>query len=99
MKRTSPPQLTRVTKMLGISLMVMSMSACPHPESAPVTLTFLDPEWAPDLTERNERQDERLQEFTRQTGVRVSVFPAPDPAIQQLGRAGDLLREGTPGPD
>ncbi len=24
--------------------MVMSMSACRHPESAPVTLTFLDPE-------------------------------------------------------
>ena len=99
MKRTSPPQLTRVTKMLGISLMVMSMSACRHPESAPVTLTFLDPEWAHDLTERNVLPDERLQEFTRQTGIRVKHLPAPEPALDQLGMARELLWERAAGPD
>src|ERR1700674_2253412 len=87
-------QLVRVTKMIGISLIAM-MSVCRHPASTPVTLTFLDPEWAHDLTERNVLPDERLQEFTRQTGIRVKHLPAPETALDQLGMAQELLRKGS----
>jgi trehalose/maltose transport system substrate-binding protein len=64
-----------------------------------VTLTFLDPEWSHDLTERNVLPDERLQEFTRQTGIRVKHLPAPETALDQLGMAQELLRTGSSSPD
>jgi len=62
-------------------------------------ITFLDPEWSHDLTERNVLPDESLQEFTRQTGIRVKHLPAPESALDQLGMARELLREGAAGPD
>ncbi|HYT21860.1 MAG TPA: extracellular solute-binding protein [Candidatus Polarisedimenticolia bacterium] len=93
------PQLGRLMKMIGICLIVVSLGACRHPAKEPVTLTFLDPEWAHDLTERNVLPDERLQEFTRQTGIRVKHLPAPESALDQLGMARELLGEGASGPD
>jgi hypothetical protein len=67
------PQPSRLTKIIDISLIVVSLGACQHPAKEPVTLTFLDPEWSHDLTERNVLPDERLQEFMRQTGIRVEA--------------------------
>ena len=93
------PQLGRLTRMIGISLIVVSLGACRHPAKEPVTLTFLDPEWSHDLTERNVLPDERLQEFTRQTGIRVKHLPAPETALDQLGMARELLRKGSSSPD
>jgi trehalose/maltose transport system substrate-binding protein len=88
-----------LTKVIGISLVVVSLGGCRHSAKEPVTLTFLDPEWSHDLTERNVLPDERLQEFTRQTGVRVKHLPTPEPALDQLDMARQLLGEGTSGPD
>ena len=93
------PQLGRLMKMIGISLIVVSLGACRHPAKEPVTLTFLDPEWAHDLTQRNVLPDERLQEFTRQTGIRVKHLPAPEPTLDQLGMARALLEGGASSPD
>jgi trehalose/maltose transport system substrate-binding protein len=93
------PQLGRLTKIIAISLLVMSLGACQHPAKEAVTLTFLDPEWSHDLTERNVLPDERLQEFTRQTGIRVKHLPAPETALDQLGMARELLRKGSSSPD
>ena len=56
------PKPSRLTRTIGISLIVVSLGACQHPAKEPVTLTFLDPEWSHDLTERNVLPDERLQE-------------------------------------
>ena len=89
-------QPSRLTKIIGISLIVVSLSACQHPAKEPVTLTFLDPEWSHDLTERNVLPDERLQEFMRQTGIRVKHLPAPETALDQLGMALELLHERDP---
>jgi len=86
-------------KVIGMSLIVVSLGACPHPAKEVVTLTFLDPEWSHDLTERNVLPDERLQEFTRQTGIRVKHLPAPETALDQLGMARELFRKGSSGPD
>jgi len=85
--------------MIGISLIVVSLGACDHPAKEPVTLTFLDPEWSHDLTERNVLPDERLQEFARQTGIRVKHLPAPETALDQLGMAQELFRNGPSSPD
>src|SRR5438445_9194827 len=93
------PQLGRLMKMIGICLIVVSLGACRHPAKEPVTLTFLDPEWAHDLTERNVLPDERLQEFTRQTRIMVKHLPAPESALDQLGMARELLGEGASGTD
>ena len=84
--RVHPPP-GRLMKVIGMSLIVVSLGACPHPAKEVVTLTFLDPEWSHDLTERNVLPDERLQEFTRQTGIRVKHLPAPETALDQLGMA------------
>jgi len=93
------PQLGRPTKMIGILLIAVSPGACGHPAKEPVTLTFLDPEWSHDLTARNVLPDERLQEFTRQTGIRVKHLPAPETALDQLGMARELFRKGSSSPD
>jgi trehalose/maltose transport system substrate-binding protein len=92
-------ELGRLTKMVSIFLIVLSLGGCRHPAQEPVTLTFLDPEWSHDLTERNVLPDERLQEFTRQTGIRVKHLPAPETALDQLGMAQELLRKGSSSPD
>ncbi len=96
--RVHPPP-GRLMKVIGMSLIVVSLGACPHPAKEVVTLTFLDPEWSHDLTERNVLPDERLQEFTRQTGIRVKHLPAPETALDQLGMARELFRKGSSGPD
>jgi trehalose/maltose transport system substrate-binding protein len=93
------PQLGRLTKMIGIFLIVLSLGGCRHPAQEPVTLTFLDPEWSHDLTERNVLPDERLLEFTRQTGIRVKHLPTPEPTLDQLDMAREVLGEGASGPD
>jgi trehalose/maltose transport system substrate-binding protein len=92
-------QLGRLTKMIGIFLIVLSLGGCRHPAQEPVTLTFLDPEWSHDLTERNVLPDERLLEFTRQTGIRVKHLPTPEPTLDQLDMAREVLGEGASGPD
>ena len=92
-------QLGRLTKMIGIFLIVLSLGGCRHPAQEPVTLTFLDPEWSHDLTERNVLPDERLLEFTRQTGIRVKHLPTPEPTLDQLDMAREVLREGASSSD
>src|SRR5260370_15898243 len=62
----------------------------------PVTLTFLD-EW-PNKTFSEARQQELL-EFTRETGIRVSLLPSPDSARQKLVLWRESLGAGATGPD
>jgi trehalose/maltose transport system substrate-binding protein len=91
-------QLGRLPKMIGIFLIVLSLGGCRHPAREPVTLTFLDPEWSHDLTERNVLPDERLLEFRRQTGIRAKHLPTPEPTLDQLDMARGVLGQGA-GPD
>jgi trehalose/maltose transport system substrate-binding protein len=62
----------------------------------PVTLTLLE-EWS-NKTFGEARQQE-LQQFTRETGIRVSLLPSPDSARQRLVLWRDLLGTGASGPD
>ena len=93
------PGWARIAGIVGILLFSLGVNGSCLSSNEPVTLMFLDPEWSHDLSERNVLPDERLQEFTRQTGIRVKHLPAPESAFDQLGLTRELLREGKSTPD
>jgi len=47
----------------------------------------------------SEARQQRLQQFTRETGIRVSLLPSPESARQKLVLWRELLRTGPSGPD
>jgi hypothetical protein len=49
-----------------------------------VTVTFVDPEWSHDLTEHTVVADDRLKDFTHETGIDVRHLPTPETALDQL---------------
>jgi trehalose/maltose transport system substrate-binding protein len=65
----------------------------------PVTITFVDPEWSHDLTEKTLLTDGRLKDFTQQTGISVKHLPTPETALDQLDLVRKLLRQGNTSPD
>jgi trehalose/maltose transport system substrate-binding protein len=93
------PGWTKIAGIVGILLFSLGLNGSPPSSGGPVTLMFLDPEWSHDLSERNVLPDERLQEFTRQTGISVKHLPAPESALDQLGLTRELLRGGKSAPD
>jgi hypothetical protein len=48
-----------------------------------VTITFVDPEWSKDLTEKTLIADVRLKDFTQQTGIAVKHLPTPETTLDQ----------------
>ena len=71
-----------------------------HPISeGSVTLTFVDPEWSHDLQEHTLLADERLKDFTQQSGIGVKHLPTPESALAQLDLVWKLLRQGSSSPD
>jgi trehalose/maltose transport system substrate-binding protein len=65
----------------------------------PVTVTFVDPEWSHDLTEHTVVADDRLKDFTRETGIGVRHLPTPETALDQLDLVRKLLQQGNSSPD
>jgi trehalose/maltose transport system substrate-binding protein len=71
-----------------------------HPISRElVTITFVDPEWSKDLTEHTVVADDRLKDFTQETGIRVRHLPTPETTLDQLDLVRKLLRQGSTTPD
>src|SRR5467141_3978074 len=80
-----------------ILLFSLLLEGCTRPSAhEPVTLTFLE-EWS-NKTFSEARQQE-LQQFTRETGIRVSLLPSPESARQKLVLWRELLGTGASGPD
>jgi hypothetical protein len=80
-----------------IVLLSFLLEGCARPSiHEPVTLTLLE-EWS-DKRFSEARQQE-LQQFTRETGIRVSLLPSPDSARQRLVLWRELLGTGPSGPD
>ena len=78
-------------------LLSLLLQGCARPSvHEPVTLTLLE-EWS-DKTFSEARQQE-LQQFTRETGIRVSLLPSPDSARERLVLWRELLGTGASGPD
>jgi trehalose/maltose transport system substrate-binding protein len=80
-----------------IVLLSLLLEGCTRPSvHEPVTLTLLE-EWT-NKTFSEARQQE-LQQFTRETGIRVSLLPSPESARQKLVLWKELLGTGASGPD
>jgi trehalose/maltose transport system substrate-binding protein len=79
-------------------LLSLLPQACARPSAhEPVTLTLLDQEWT---TKRfNEGWQQELQQFTRETGIRVRMLPSPEAVQEQLALWRELLRTGASAPD
>jgi trehalose/maltose transport system substrate-binding protein len=83
--------------MAGILLPALLFSACRKPEQ-PVTITFLDAE-GQGIPGDHRMISNGLQEFTRETGIRVNDLSTPEDNSSKLDLALDLLRSGASSPD
>ncbi len=87
----------RMVRPICVVLLSLLLEGCSRPTvHEPVTLTLLE-EWS-DKTFSDARQQE-LQQFTRETGIRVSLLPSSDSARQRLAMWKELLGTGAAGPD
>jgi trehalose/maltose transport system substrate-binding protein len=78
-------------------LLFLVLEGCTRPSvPEPVTLTLLD-EWS--NKRFSDAREVELQQFTRETGIRVKLLPSPDSAAQRLALWKELLGTGAPGPD
>src|SRR5260370_37865948 len=86
-----------MVRLICIVLLSLLLECCTRPSvPEPVTLTLLE-EWS-NKTFSEARQQE-LQQFTRETGIRVSLLPSPESARQRLVLWQELLRTGASSPD
>jgi trehalose/maltose transport system substrate-binding protein len=88
-------------KTLGPACVVvlsLLLEGCTRPSvHEPVTLTLLDQEWT--TKKFTDAREQELQQFTRKTGIRVKLLPAPESAREKLALWQDLLRTGASSPD
>lgn len=86
---------------LGAAAIVLSailLSACRKP-AQPVTITFFDSDFRGVPGDHRMIPDADLQEFTRETGIRVNDLPTPEDNASKLDLAMNLFRSGAPSPD
>src|SRR6202047_852337 len=80
-----------------IVLLSLLLQGCTKPPvREAVTLTLLE-EWS--NKRFSEARQQELQQFTRETGIRVSLLPSPDSARQRLVLWRELLGTSASGPD
>src|ERR1700738_4206394 len=91
---SSSRKLVRLISMVLLPLLLQGCTKPPVREA--VTLTLLE-EWS--NKRFSEARQQELQQFTRETGIRVSLLPSPDSARQRLVLWRELLETGASGPD
>src|SRR5882762_8631605 len=80
-----------------IVLLSLLLEGCARPSvHEPVTLTLLE-EWTTKTFHEGRQQE--LQQFTRETGIRVKLLPSPESAREKLALWQELLRSGASSPD
>ncbi|WP_263351986.1 extracellular solute-binding protein [Acidicapsa acidisoli] len=82
---------------LGILLLLSGSGCSRQSPREPVTVTFLDIEW--DTPDKMPGLARDLQEFTRETGIRIKRIPRPDGSFNQLALWRQLLQQGSGAPD
>jgi trehalose/maltose transport system substrate-binding protein len=86
-----------MVRLICIVLLSLLLQGCTRPSvHEPVTLTLLE-EWT--NKRFSEARQQELQQFTRETGIRVSLLPSPESARQKLVLWRELLGTGASGPD
>ena len=90
-------KMVRLVRLICIVLLSFLPQGCTKPSvHEPVTLTLLE-EWT--NKRFSEARQQELQQFTRETGIRVSLLPSPESARQKLVLWRELLGTGASGPD
>jgi trehalose/maltose transport system substrate-binding protein len=90
-------KMVPLVRLICIVLVSFLPLGCTKPSvHEPVTLTLLE-EWT--NKSFSEARQQELQQFTRETGIRVSLLPSPDSARQRLVLWRELLETGASGPD
>ncbi len=86
---------------LGVAAILLSVSLFPscHKPAEPVTITFFDSDARGVASDHRMIPEADLQEFTRETGIRVNDLPTPEDNGSKFDLAMDLLRSGSPSPD
>jgi trehalose/maltose transport system substrate-binding protein len=84
--------------MAGILLSALLFSGCRKP-AQPVTITFFDSDGRGVPGDHRMVPEAYLQEFTRETGIRVNDLPTPEDSASKLDLAMELLRSRAPSPD
>jgi trehalose/maltose transport system substrate-binding protein len=87
----------KMVRLIYTALLSLLLQGCTRPSvHEPVTLTLLE-EWT--NKRFSEARQQELQQFTRETGIRVSLLPSPESARQKLVLWRELLGTGASGPD
>src|ERR1700679_3675574 len=81
----------------GILLSAFLLPACRKP-AQPVTISFLDAE-SQGVPGDHRMISDVLEEFTRETGIRVNDLSTPEDNGSKLDLAMDMLRSGATSPD
>ena len=97
-RRRFVPHRFRYLVIAGVLLSASLFSACNKPRE-PVTITFFDSDFRGVPGDHRMISDAYLQEFSRETGVRVDDLPSPEDNGAKLDLAMDFLRSGAPSPD
>jgi trehalose/maltose transport system substrate-binding protein len=87
----------KMARPIYVVLLSLLLEGCTRPAvHEPVTLTLLD-EWSNKTF--GEAREQELQQFTRETGIRVRLLPSPESARQKLVLWRELLGTGASDPD
>jgi len=87
-------RLLSITCILLVILFALGCHSAGHDASG-ITLTLIDQGWPAS----DPRLGPELEEFTRQTGIRVQILPAPEAAVEQLATWRELLDSRAEVPD
>jgi trehalose/maltose transport system substrate-binding protein len=93
------PLTLRHLSILCLFLLSLFAAGCRNAGRSPseIKLILIDQNWVEKEYQR--RLNEALAEFTRQSGIRVEVLPAPETAVEQLATWRRLLESGAKVPD
>jgi hypothetical protein len=69
------------------------LPGCNRAKPEPVTITYMDPEWSHDRSQRRFLSEGVLRQFEKETGIKVKHLPAPETSEGQLKLTQELLVE------
>jgi trehalose/maltose transport system substrate-binding protein len=96
--RLEKHRVLRLAQIAALAIVVAMAAQAVHsgaPE--PVTLTFLYNDWY--IPDRLPGPITILEDFTRETGIRVKLLPPPEGALNEMDLWRELLQKGSPTPD
>jgi trehalose/maltose transport system substrate-binding protein len=75
------------------STLLEGLQGCYRAKPEPVAITYMDPEWSNDRTQRSLLSEGALRQFESETGISVKHLPAPETSQTQLKLVQELLGE------